>query len=115
MRTRAAAALHKVLTFQDVRARVADTPSIVASLVGLLRQQDVSRSRGLERSGQTQEEGVSARERGSGPQSQPLTKKKAKDTRSGAAGCPIMIRGTEDCALEESCELSRKVCSSSRE
>lgn len=39
MRTRAAAALHKVLTFQDVRTRVGDVaPSTVAPLVRLLRQ-----------------------------------------------------------------------------
>lgn len=41
MRTRAAAALQKALTFQDVRARVRDVgPSAVMSLVELLRQQD---------------------------------------------------------------------------
>lgn len=39
MRTRAAAALHKVLTFQDVRTRVGDiAPSTVTPLVRLLRQ-----------------------------------------------------------------------------
>lgn len=39
MRTRAAAALHKALTFQDVRDKVKDvSPTAVWSLVELLRQ-----------------------------------------------------------------------------
>lgn len=44
MRTRAAAALQKVLTFQDVRERVADvSPFAVAPLVELLRQEGSSK------------------------------------------------------------------------
>lgn len=44
MKTRAAAALQKVLTFQDVRARVEDvSPSAVAPLVELLRQEKAAR------------------------------------------------------------------------
>lgn len=45
MRTRAAAALHKVLTFQDVRRRVEDVaPSTVPPLVRLLRQDGSSKT-----------------------------------------------------------------------
>lgn len=44
MKTRAAAALQKILTFQDVRARVEDvSPSAVAPLVELLRQEKAAR------------------------------------------------------------------------
>lgn len=46
MRTRAAAALQKVLTFQDVRTRLEDVaPSTVAPLVGLLRLESSSKSK----------------------------------------------------------------------
>lgn len=63
MRTRVAAALQKILMFQDVRARVADaTPSVVAPLVGLLQHpkgaSSKKRGRGSpEQSGWTKEEG----------------------------------------------------------
>ncbi|CAM9284004.1 unnamed protein product, partial [Ectocarpus fasciculatus] len=62
MRTRVAAALQKMLMFQDVRARVADaTPSVVAPLVGLLQHpkeaSSKKRGRGLpEQSGCTRGE-----------------------------------------------------------
>ncbi|CAN0071552.1 unnamed protein product [Ectocarpus sp. 4 AP-2014] len=63
MRTRVAAALQKMLMFQDVRASVADaTPSVVAPLVGLLQHpkgaSSKKRGRGSpEQSGSTRREG----------------------------------------------------------
>ncbi|CAM9971003.1 unnamed protein product [Scytosiphon promiscuus] len=76
MRARAVAALHEVLTFQDVRARVADaTPSVVASLVGLLRQEGASGSKGRASPNQREGEASSARQGGSRCQPQLRSKK----------------------------------------
>jgi len=64
MRTRAAAALQKVLTFQDVRERVADVaPSAVAPLVELL-QQDCSSKQNHHESGQPTEVPPTSNRRG---------------------------------------------------
>lgn len=111
MRTRAAAALHKVLTFQDVRGRVADaTPSVVASLVGLLRQEGSFRSRDGDYSRQRQEKATSAREGGLHPQLSPPAQNEI--ARLCDEERPPKLAKTGQDARAESCQLSVKVFSS---
>ncbi|CAN0029475.1 unnamed protein product, partial [Ectocarpus sp. 13 AM-2016] len=94
MRTRVAAALQKMLMFQDVRASVADaTPSVVAPLVGLLQHPKGASSK-IGGWGSPEQSGSTRREGKEGHQQE--KKKHHRGVSARCAGAGNAVRGVEE-------------------